>query len=141
MTTKKIVILVAAVVIAIGLLIAVFVGGIIGITLYSVGNSEAANTAKNFLRSNERLKEVIGEVKDFGTFVTGNISVRNNNGEATLNLKVIGERRTVNATVDMIYRNGREWRVVAASYRNDDGQTVDLLNPYETQRFLPRLAA
>jgi hypothetical protein len=141
MTTKKIVIIIAAVGVTLGLIVVVFVGGIIGITLYSVGRSEAADTAKTFLRNNEGLKQDIGEIKDFGSFVTGNINIRNSNGDATINLKVIGERQTVNASVDLIYRSGRAWRVVAASYRNDAGQTVDLLNPYESRTFFLKMAA
>jgi hypothetical protein len=141
MTTKKIIMIVGAVMLALGLIVVVFVGGIIGITLYSVSRSDAAETARTFLRSSERLKQDIGEIKDFGSFVTGNINIQNNNGNATISLKVIGERQTVNASVDLIYRSGRPWRVVAASYRNAAGQTVDLLNPYESSKFLRRLAA
>lgn len=138
MTTKKIVTIVLSVVIALGLIVAVFVGGIIGIALFSVSRSEAAETAKNFLRSNERLKQDIGEIKDFGSFVTGNINLDNGNGNATINLKVKGEGKTVNASVDLIYRSGRQWRVTAASYQNDAGQTVELLNPYESHNRIPR---
>ena len=137
MTTKKIVIIVLAVVLAIGLVIAIFIGGIIGVALYSIGRSDAAETARNYLRTNERLKQDIGEVKDFGMFVSGNVNVRNNDGNATIKLKVIGERKTVNATVDLIYNNGRPWRVVAASYVNDAGQTVDLLTPNEGRTRIP----
>jgi hypothetical protein len=127
MTTKKIVIIVVAIVLGLALIVAVFVGGIIGIAFYSVGNSEAATTAKDFLRSNARLKQDVGEVKDFGNFVTGNVNYRSGNGDATLNIKVIGEKATVSATLDLIYRSGR-WRVIAASYRNPSGQDIDLLN-------------
>lgn len=82
-----------------------------------------------------------GEVKDFGTFVSGSVNIHNSNGDATLSLKVIGERRTVNATVDLIYRDGRQRRVTAASFRNEAGQAVDLLNAYEVQKQLPLLVA
>jgi hypothetical protein len=126
MTTKKIVLV-------IGLIVVVVVGGIIGVAFYSIGRSEAAETARKFLRTNERLKQDIGEVKDFGSFITGNININNASGNATINLKVIGERQTVNASVDLVYRNGQPWRVVAASYQNDKGQTVELLNPYQGQ--------
>lgn len=139
MTTKKIVMIVVAVVVVIGLIIAIFIGGVIGIALYSIGQSEAAEAAKNFLRTNELLKQDIGEVNDFGTFVSGNINVNNNDGNATIKLKVIGERETVNATVDLIYRSGRPWRVVAASYVNDAGQTVELLTPYEGRIGIPHV--
>jgi hypothetical protein len=141
MTTKRLLLIVGGVVIAIGLLIVVFVGGIVGFALYTVGNSDAAMSAKEFLRHNERLKDDIGEVRDFGTFISGSVNIHNSNGTATLSLKVIGERRTVNATVDLVYRDGRQWRVTAASYRNEAGQTIDLLNAYEAQQQIPLLVA
>jgi Cytochrome oxidase complex assembly protein 1 len=141
MTTKKIIIIVVAVALVMGLLVVVFAGGIVGFAFYSIGHSEAAITAKDFLKNNQKLKEDIGEIKDFGSFVTGNINVHNDNGDATLNIKVIGERKTVNASVDMVYRSGRPWRVSSATYVNDAGQTVNLLNPYDSQRFIPQLVA
>jgi hypothetical protein len=137
MTTKKIVIIVAAVVIAVGLIVVVFAGGIIAFAFYQIGNSGAAVTAKDFLKNNQKLKQEIGEVRDFGSFVTGNINVANDSGEATLKLKVVGERKTVNASVDLVYRNGRPWRVSSASYVNETGQTVNLLNPYDSKRLTP----
>lgn len=145
MTTKKIVIIVLAVALVIGLIVVVVVGGIVGVAFYSIGRSEAAETARHFLRTNERLKQDIGEVKDFGSFITGNVSINNGSGTATINLKVIGERQTVNASVDLVYRNGQPWRVIAASYQNDNGQRIELLNPYQGRilisRFIPELAA
>ena len=141
MTTKKIIIIVVAVAMIMGLLVVVFAGGIVGFAFYSIGHSEAAITAKDFLKNNQKLKDEIGDIKDFGRFVTGNINVHNDNGDATLNIKVIGERKTVNASVDMVYRSGRPWRVSSATYVNDAGQTVNLLNPYDSQRFIPQLVA
>jgi hypothetical protein len=141
MTTKKIIIIVVAVVIMMGLLVVVFAGGIVGFAFYSIGHSEAAITAKDFLKNNQKLKDEIGDIKDFGSFVTGNINVHNDNGDATFNIKVVGERKTVNASVDMVYRSGRPWRVSSATYVNDAGQTVNLLNPYDSQRLIPQLVA
>jgi hypothetical protein len=141
MTTKRIVIIVAAVVITVGLLVMVAVGGIVGFAFYAVSKSDAAVTAKDFLRNNERLKQDIGEVKDFGTFVTGSVNVHDSDGDATMRLKVIGERRTVNATVNLVYRNGRQWRVTAASYTDEAGHTVDLFSAYEAQKLIPLLVA
>lgn len=132
MTTKKIVILVTSIVLGLALIVVVVAGAIIGIALYTIGNSEAGETAKTFLRNNQQLKQDIGEVTDFGSFPTGNVSVENNSGNATINLKVYGERKAVNASVDLVYRNGQPWRVVGASYENDAGETVQLLDPYQT---------
>ena len=141
MTTKKIIIIVASILIVLGLIVVLFVGGIVGMVFYGIGNSDAAKVSQEFLKSNERLKQDIGEVKDFGKFVTGNININNGDGTAELNLKVIGERKTVNAAVELVFRSGHQWRVTAASYKNEAGETVDLLNRYESRRFFPKLAA
>lgn len=141
MTTKKIVVIIASIVIVLGLIVVLFVAGIVGIVFYGIGNSDAANVAKDFLRNNERLKQDIGEVKDFGKFVTGNININNGDGTAELNLKVIGERKEVNAAVELVFRSGHQWRVTAASYRNEAGETIDLLNPYEARGSVLKLAA
>src|SRR5437879_13250573 len=106
MTTKKILIIVAAVVLVIGLIVVVFVGGIIGVAFYSIGRSEAAETARYYLRTNEQLKQDIGEIKDFGKIVTGNVQINNGSGTATIKIKVISERQTVHGQVDLIKHIG-----------------------------------
>lgn len=135
MTTRKIVVIIASVVIVLGLIVVLFVGGIVGMVFYGIGNSDAANVAKEFLTRNERLKQDIGDVKGFGKFVTGNININNGDGTAQLNLKVIGERKEVNAEVELVFRSGHQWRVTAASYRSETGEIINLLNPYESGKF------
>jgi hypothetical protein len=93
---------------------ACFVGGIVGFALYSVGNSQAAEIARNFLRNNEKLKNDIGEVKEFGSLVTGSVNIDDDNGQATINLKVVGAHESVNASVKMIFAS---WTVVASEFR------------------------
>jgi len=132
MSTKKIVVIIVSVVVGLGLIGALVVGGILGAVFYGINNSEAAGVAKDFLKSNEKLKQDIGEVKDFGKFITGNINTTNGDGAAELTFKVIGERKTVSASVELIFRSGHAWRVTAASYRNEAGETIDLLNPYDS---------
>lgn len=141
MTTKKILLIVGGVVVVLGLVVVLFVGGIVGFVLYQVGNSQAAVKAKDFLRTSEKLKQDIGEVQDFGSIVTGSVNVNDGNGQATLKLKVIGEQETVNASVHLVYVNQGDWRVSSASYVNKDGQTIDLLDPYDSKNHVPLLIA
>ena len=129
MTTKKIILIIAGIICVLALVVAVFVGGIAWFVFHTIGTSEAADTARTYLRSNARLKQDLGEVQDFGSFVTGQINVENGDGVATLHLKVIGEKRTVNVRVDLSYRENRAWRVTGASY-NRDGQDIDLMQGY-----------
>ena len=129
MSTRKILLVVGGIVLVLGLIVALFVGGIAWFAFHAIGTSEAAETARAYLRNNQVLKQDIGEVKDFGSFVTGSINAHSGDGEATLYLKVIAEKRNVNARVDLSYRNNRSWRVTGASYERD-GQTVDLMQGY-----------
>ena len=129
MSTKKIVLIIAGVLAVLGLIVVLFVGGIAWFTFRTIGNSDAAEASRTFLRNNEILKRDIGDVKDFGWLISGNINVQNTDGEATLHLKVYGEKRTVNARVDLSYRNNRSWRVTGASY-DKEGQTIDLVQGY-----------
>lgn len=141
MTTKKIVLIVGAVVAVLGLVVVLFIGGIVGFALYQVGNSEAAVKAKDFLRTSEKLKQDIGAVQDFGSIVTGEFNLSDGSGRAKINLKVIGERKTVNASVGLDLVSGNTWRVSSASYVDNSGQTIDLLDPYDSKVLIPLLVA
>jgi uncharacterized protein HemX len=130
MTTKKLLIIIFSILGALALVVVLFAAAIVGLALYTIGQSEAASTAKQFLQQNEKLKADIGEVRDFGSFVTGSINTQDSEGNATLNLKVKGARRNVNATVNLMYGQNRRWRVTDATYVNEAGQTVQLLDKY-----------
>src|SRR6266508_2835496 len=129
MSTKKILLVIGGILLVLGLIIGLFVGGIAWFAFHAIGTSEAAETARAYLRSNQVLKQDIGEVKDFGSIVTGNINAQSGDGEATLYLKVIGENRDVKVRVDLSYRNNRSWRVTGASY-DRDGEPIDLMQGY-----------
>jgi hypothetical protein len=129
MSTKKIILIIAGIMGVLALVAALFVGAIAWFAFHTINKSEPAKQARTYLRNNEILKQDIGEVKDFGWFITGNINVQNSDGVATLYLKVIGEKRNVNARVDLSYRNSSAWRVTGASY-DRGGQTIDLMQSY-----------
>src|SRR5260370_1914744 len=130
MSTKKIILIIAGILAALGLVVALFVGGIVYFVFHTIGNSEAAEASRTYLRNNEVLKQDIGEVRDFGSFITGNINVSNGDGEARLYLKVIGAKREVNARVDLSYRSNQKWPVTRPPYQ-PDRPTINLMKPYE----------
>lgn len=132
MTAKKILIIVAGIVAALLLVVALLAGAIFGMVFYTLGNSEAADAARLFVRNNEKLKRDIGEVKDFGSIVTGSVNVANSDGQATLGLKVIGAQRTTDVNVNLIYKNRYKWRVTGATYKDAAGRTIELLDKYES---------
>ena len=129
MSTKKIILIVVGIVVVLGLIVALIAGGIVFFVFRTIGTSEAADQARAYLRNNEKLKQEIGEVKDFGWLVSGNINFTNGDGVATLYLKAIGEKGDADTRVDLEYRPNRGWRVTGASYTRN-GQTVDLMQAY-----------
>jgi len=141
MTAKKIMQIGGGVFVGLLVLILLFLLAIVGSWLYTVRNSESTEKAKDYLRKSEKLKQDIGEVKDFGNIVMASLNERNGDSEVSLKLKVIGERKTVNATVDLMLVQGNTWRVTSASYINSLGQKIALLDPYDTMVSIPGLIA
>ncbi|MDT7605353.1 MAG: thioredoxin 1 [Acidobacteriota bacterium] len=137
MTTKKVVLIVVGILSALALVVALVAGGILGFVFYSLDHSDAAQTAKTFLRQNERLKQDIGEVQDFGWFTTGSVNAQNSTGNAELHLKTVGARASVNSTVVLAYRSGHEWRVVDAFYDNAAGQRIYLTKNFDAAADTP----
>src|SRR2546421_3121037 len=130
MSNAKLFLLVGGLIAGLCLLILLFVGAIAGTVLYSIGHSEAATTAKAFLKRNETLKRDIGEVRDFGWLISGQINAQGTDGVATLRLKAIGAQRSRWTIVQLAYRNGGGWRVTSAWYEDDQGRMASLLDPY-----------
>lgn len=137
MTTKKAVLIAASVVVALALVVALVGGGILGFVFYTLDHSDAAQTAKTFLRQNEKLKHDIGEVREFGYFTTGSVNSKSAMGDAELHLKTIGAQKTVNAIVLLATREGREWRVVDAFYDGDGGERIYLTKNFDDANARP----
>lgn len=131
MTTKKVLLLIVGVAAGLALIVALFVGAIFGFVFYGIGHSQAAQTAKAFLRSNERLTKDVGAVRDFGWLTTGSVNSQSGAGNAELHLKVVGERKNVNATVALALGGRGEWRVVDAYYDGDAGRRVYLTKNFD----------
>ena len=69
------------------------------------------------------------------------MSLSGGSGNALINLKVIGDQKTVNASVNLVLVSGSSWRVSSASYVNDSGETINLLDPYDSKLLIPLLIA
>jgi hypothetical protein len=141
MKAKKIVFIIGSVLTVLMVLTAIFVVAIVYFGLYTVNRSEPAEKAKAYLRNNEKLKQDIGDVQNIGNIDTVGINDRNGDSEVTLKLRVYGANKTVNATVNLMLVQGNAWRVTSASYVNSNGQTVKLIDPYESKVLIPRLIA
>ncbi len=100
----------------------------VGSMISSMGHTEAAETAKEFLRQNRKLKDFTGELRESPSFVGGKINANDAGGEAYLSFEVEGERKEVTANVSLRSQNKGNWQIADADYIDDAGETVDLLN-------------
>lgn len=80
-------------------------------------NSNAFAAATQYISSSPELKEKLGEVKGFGLAPTGSVEIQTNEmgetGQASLNITVMGDKKYMDLTVDLIKEANGDWKVVS----------------------------
>lgn len=74
-------------------------------------NSDAYKTAVNEIEKSEEIRIQTGGIKGYGIMPTGNISVSNNEGQAQLEIKVLGNTNDMHVNVYLEKENG-QWKVI-----------------------------
>jgi hypothetical protein len=71
-------------------------------SVINISNSDAFDFAKTKVKQNQVIKEKIGKVIEFGNFPYGGFRTENGEEKAQVNLKVIGEKGEINATLNLV---------------------------------------
>ena len=87
--------------------------------------SEAYKMAITEIEQNESLISEIGTVVNYGMFPTGNISVTNGYGQALLEIKVIGVKKTVQVVAYLEKEPTGEWQLI--EMQKEDGTRLYVL--------------
>lgn len=74
-------------------------------------NSDAYKTAVSEIEKSEEIRTQTGGIKGYGIMPTGNISVSNNEGQAQLEIKVLGNTNDMHVNVYLEKENG-QWKVI-----------------------------
>ncbi|PZO34887.1 MAG: RDD family protein [Flavobacteriaceae bacterium] len=74
-------------------------------------NSDAYKTAITEIEKSEEIRIQTGGIKGYGIMPTGNISVSNNEGQAQLEIKVLGNTNDMHVNVYLEKENG-QWKVI-----------------------------
>ncbi|MDQ7960397.1 cytochrome c oxidase assembly factor Coa1 family protein [Flavobacterium lindanitolerans] len=74
-------------------------------------NSDAYKTAITEIEKSEEIRIQTGGIKGYGIMPTGNISVSNNEGQAQLEIKVLGNKNDMHVNVYLEKENG-QWKVI-----------------------------
>ncbi|MCL2674276.1 MAG: RDD family protein [Defluviitaleaceae bacterium] len=101
------------VIIPIFLAIAIFVGSI----MLMLRNHPSYHTALDFIETNPRIIELVGDVEGFGFFPNGSVSTTNGYGIADFTIRVNGSDGTVHVRIIVVREPLGDWEVVSFGYR------------------------
>jgi uncharacterized RDD family membrane protein YckC len=95
--------------IAVGVMFFVFVFFFAGSAMKS---SDAYKVAISEIEKNERIINETGGIKGYGMMPTGNISTSNGQGQAQLEIKVLGNTKDLNVSVYLEKESDGQWRLI-----------------------------
>lgn len=85
-------------------------------TFYFTGsamkNSDAYKVAIHEIENNQEILKETGGIKGYGMMPTGNINISNGNGQAQLEIKVIGNDKDLNIAVYLTKEPNGEWKLI-----------------------------
>jgi len=106
-STKKALIIVAAIIIALGLIGFFIVTGISRV----LKGTDTYNLAINTIQNDPEVKKLTGGIKDYGFLSTGSIEIDNGVGTASLTITVKGVKKDIDVAVAMEKAANSEWKV------------------------------
>lgn len=75
-------------------------------------NSDAYRVAIHEIEQNESILSETGGIKGYGMIPTGNVSITNGNGQARLNIKVLGKTKDINVHAYLTKASEGEWKLI-----------------------------
>ena len=107
--------------------VALFIGLFVGMRTF-LKDSEAYQSAENYLKTNPRIQQEVGKPVKIGWFFTGNFAVIGDYGRAFFLMQVSGNkgRKTV---VLLSEKTSGPWKTTKAGYTDNAGKYVDLSKP------------
>ena len=107
--------------------VALFIGLFVGMRTF-LKDSEAYQSAENYLKTNPRVQQEVGKPVKIGWFFTGNFAVIGDYGKAFFLMQVSGNkgRKTVFLLSD---KTAEQWKTTKAGYTDNAGKFVDLSKP------------
>ncbi len=79
-----------------------------------LGHGGAAGAARSFLGQDPQVRREIGEIKSYGLFPSGSVSINSGHGRAHLIFRLEGSRAKGKAVVDLTKAPGKDWEVRSA---------------------------
>lgn len=75
-------------------------------------NSDAYKVAISEIEQNEEIISETGGIKGYGMMPTGNVNISNGNGQAQLEIKILGNEKDLNVGVYLTKEPNGEWKLI-----------------------------
>jgi len=115
---------VSAVVVSVVLLIG-GVGGVISL----VKSSDAYQLSEQYIKTNRWVQQEVGNPVTIGWFPKGNISLKDERGEANFTIQASGIKGEIAIAV-MLEKRGAQWEIIEAGYADKARRYIDITQPY-----------
>ena len=99
------------------LIVAIFVSSLVFGIMFTIRNHSAYQTALDYIETNPRIIELVGDIESFGFFPNGSISTSGGHGQADFTIRVNGSDRTAHVHVRLIREPLEDWEVISLRYR------------------------
>ncbi len=75
-------------------------------------NSDAYKVAINEIERNQEILTETGGIKGYGMMPTGNVNISNGNGQARLEIKVLGNEKNISVNVHLTKEPNGAWKLI-----------------------------
>ena len=111
----------STIIISIVLACVIYTGAFIGMVTFGVlsifRNHPSYQTAIQYIETNPRVAELVGDIESFGSFPMGSVSIAGGHGQAEFTIRVIGSNDTILVHVRLVREPLQDWEVVSFHYR------------------------
>ncbi|WP_298422329.1 RDD family protein [uncultured Kordia sp.] len=83
-----------------------------------IKSTDAYKVAISEIEQNQEIIAITGGIKGFGMMPTGSINITNGNGQAALQIKVLGNEKNINLTAYLSKRPNGDWKLTQLNQQN-----------------------
>lgn len=131
---KKLFLIITGLLVACGFLMIIFIGGIIMAVMTMIKKSEPYQVAMGKVQQDEQIIQYLGEPIEPGWFITGNIKLSNDSGNANIQIPISGSHGAGTLYVEAEKEFGKwDYKRVVCHIKSKD-MRIDISNAFETPK-------
>ena len=98
------------------LVFVMFIGALVFGVMAIFRNHSSYQAAIQFIKTNPRVAELVGDIEGFGAFPSGSINTSGGRGQAEFIIRVVGSEGTIRVHIQLVREPLRDWEVIEFFY-------------------------